>query len=195
MASGVDFFATTTDEVALLDYLGEPGTVSMYPWPVADNNATPLSRKELGDSVMIVSHTLGPPRLIRADAPAMEGGTRAALFNRLNWERLQPGPTAGLVDSNTSPVLLWQRGGYRDDRVIHQSQIGSQADRATEVSEEYSRWANRVMSWVRRRGTRVWGLEGERVRPDLDVAIDHISSIYALPDALAALEGGWVGRR
>ncbi len=194
MVSNADFFATPDDEEALLDYLGEPGMVTLHTWPISPLHLPPLTRQELGAHVMVVNKALGRPQLIRADASAMQGGTRAALFNRMNWRGLRPGAADGLVDSNASPVLLWQRGNYLEP-VIHQSQIGSQADSPTTVSQDYARWANRVMSWVRRRGTRVWGLEGASLRPDLDIDVNHVSSIYALPGAAAALEAGWIGRR
>jgi hypothetical protein len=47
------------------------------------------------------------------------------------------------------------------------------------VSPEYERWVNRIMGWVRRRGTKVWGLQRRSVRPDLDIALDVVSTIYA----------------
>jgi hypothetical protein len=62
------------------------------------------------------------------------------------------------------------------------------------VSLEYERWVNRIMGWVRRRGTRVWGRQRRNIRPDLDIALDVVSTIYALPGALAALEAGVPGR-
>jgi hypothetical protein len=39
--------------------------------------------------------------------------------------------------------------------------------------------------WVRRRGIKVWGLQRRNVRPDLDIALAAVSTIYALPGALA----------
>ena len=65
------------------------------------------------------------------------------------------------------------------------------------VSPEYERWVNRIMGWVRRQGTKVWGRQRRNVRPDLDIALDVVSTIYALPDALVALdprEAGVPGR-
>jgi hypothetical protein len=196
MPTAIDFFATHEDEDALLDYLGEPEAITLHTWPISPLGLPPLARGDLGTmhSVMVVSRALGPPRLIHPDDAAMQGAGRAAVFNRMNWERLSPGRTDGLVDSNASPVLLWRRG-TREGSVIHQSQIGLQADSMSAVSGDYERWVNRVTSWVRRRGTRVWGLERDALRPDLTIVIDHISSIYALPGALEALKAGFEGRR
>jgi hypothetical protein len=98
-----------------------------------------------------------------------------------------------LIDSNISPVLFW-RPGHSNDSVLRVSEIGSQADSTSAVSPEYERWVNRIMGWVRRRGTKVWGLQRRNVRPDLDIAMAFVSTIYALPDALAALEAGVPGR-
>jgi hypothetical protein len=196
VVAAANFFATPADDAALLNYLGEPIAVSLHRWPVVPISLNPLPRSELGNKkqIMIVSHELGLPRLIRAeDDSAMQGGTRAAVFNRINQERLAPAPGDGLVDSDASPVLLWVRGGTTD-ALIHQSQIGTQADSPAAISPEYQRWARRVMSWVRRNGTRVWGPESKQLRPDLDIDVHHISPIYALPGALAALEAGAAGR-
>jgi hypothetical protein len=33
------------------------------------------------------------------------------------------------------------------------------------VSPEYERWVNRIMGWVRRRGTKVWGLPNDFADP------------------------------
>jgi hypothetical protein len=196
MVAAVDFFATPDDEGALLDYLGEPDTASLHPWPICHPDLAALDRNTAASlsNVMVANSALGTPRIIRADDPSMDGASRAAAFNSMNWERLDPDPDERLVDSNASPVLLWQRGRLADG-VVHQSAIGSQADSISAISHEYERWVNRVLSWVRRRGVRVWGLDGRNLRPDLDLAIDHISSIYALPGALATLVSGTPGRR
>jgi hypothetical protein len=123
----------------------------------------------------------------------MNESNRAGVFNRLNWQHLSPGDEEGLIDSNISPVLFW-RPGHSDDSALLTSEIGSQADSMSAVSPEYERWVNRVMGWVRRRGTMVWGRQRRNVRPDLNIALAVVSTIYALPDALAALEAGVPGR-
>ncbi len=61
-------------------------------------------------------------------------------------------------------------------------------------SIEYERWVNRVMSWVRRRGTAVWGWKGRDASPGLDVTIPFLNSVYALPGARKQLEAGLPGR-
>ncbi len=114
------------------------------------------------------------------------------MFNRLNWGRLHPKPDEALVDSNASPVLLWIPA-TQSEGVLASGNIGSQADSMGAVSADYERWANRVMNWVRRRGTQVWGLEGHDVRPDLDLRRPDVTTVFALPGARAALEGGATG--
>ena len=71
-----------------------------------------------------------------------------------------------MIDSNVSPVLLWEpgRGDASGLRVI------------------------------RRKGTRVWGLQQHSERPYLDISLPIVSTIYALPDALTALQAGAPGR-
>jgi hypothetical protein len=124
----------------------------------------------------------------------MNEPSKAAVFNQLNWQRLSPRDEEGLIDSNIAPVLFW-KPGHSGDRALRVSEIGSQADSMSAVSAEYEQWVNRVMGWVRRRGTKVWGRHRRDVRPDLDIDLGFVSStIYALPGALAALEAGVPGR-
>jgi hypothetical protein len=195
VVAAVHYFATESDQESLLDYLGEPDRVSLRPWPVLDPAEKALTRRQARarEHVAVVSPAVGPPALVRPGDPAMNEPGRAGLFNRLNWERLSPGDDAGLIDSNASPVLFW-KPGRSDDSVLRVSEIGSQADRMRAVSLDYERWVNRVLGRVRRQGVKVWGLEERRVRPDLDIAVPFVSTIYALPDALAALEAGVPGR-
>jgi hypothetical protein len=93
------------------------------------------------------------------------------------------------VDSNVSPVLLWTPSTH-DPTALGSGSIGSQADSMSAVSKDYERWANRVMSWVRRKGTKVWGLETHDIRPDLDLRRTDATTVFALPGALSALERG-----
>ncbi|TCC58180.1 hypothetical protein E0H73_28070 [Kribbella pittospori] len=95
--------------------------------------------------------------------------------------------------SNSSHVLFWAPGPVTDSN-IRVSNIGSQADAMGTISADYERWANRVMAWIRRKGTKVWGLEQSAVRPDLDLQLSFVNTIYTLPDALSALKQGTPGR-
>lgn len=195
VVAAAHFLATPDDEMAFLDYLGQPHAVTLHPWPVVPATLPAFERGDLGSrrQVMVVSRELGRPRLIGCDDAAMSEPTQAGLFNMLNWERLRPSTAERLVDSNTSPVLLWQRGAV-DDRTVHGSNIGSQANSMAAISREYERWVNRVMGWVRRRGTRVWGLERHAVREDLDIELSYVNNVYALPGALKLLESGGSAR-
>jgi len=191
VVAAVHFYATVTDQGHLLDYLGEPDEVTLRPWPMLASPPTVLSREAAMSSgqVMIVSRALGHPIVLHAGDPAMADQSRAGVFNRLNWERLKPKPSEGLVDSNASPVLLWTPAPQGTGG-LGSGTIGSQADSMRAVSEDYERWVNRVMSWVRRKGTKVWGLETHDIRPDLDLRRTDVTTVFALPDALSALEGG-----
>lgn len=123
----------------------------------------------------------------------MAESTKAGVFNRLNWERLRPEAREALVDSNASPVLFWTPGTATDFE-IRVSSIGSQADSMRSISADYERWVYRVMGWVRRRGVKVWGLERSAIRPDLDIQLSFVNTVYALPDALSKLEHAAKGR-
>jgi hypothetical protein len=195
MVAAVHYFATEDDQEALLDYLGEPTSVTLHPWPVVRSPLGVLLRSDalVTQQVMVVHNALGPPAVIRPGDPAMEEGTKAGIFNRINWNRLRGASSEGLVDSNASPVLFWQPGSA-SETLLATSSIGSQADAMGAVSTEYEKWVKRAMGWVRRNGTRVWGLERHDVRPDLDIDLCIVNNVYALPEALIVLQNGALGR-
>ena len=195
MVTAVHYFATLEDQMMLFDYLGEPAKVTLHPWPLIKTPLTALSRKEaLAQSrVIVVNHQLGLPVPVRPRDAAMQGASVNAVFNRLNWEKHAPAEDEALVDANASPTILWSPARLHAE-AIFPSSLGSQADSMAEISKDYERWVNRSMSWIRRDGTRVWGLEGIQRRPDLDIDLSFISTVFALPGALQALESGTPGR-
>lgn len=196
MVSAINFYADADDTAALLKHLDFGGDVSLHPWPLVTAPATHLTVEQaLAERfVMVRSRRLGEPVVLRDGDPAFEGPTRAALFNRLNREELRPGPASGgLVDSNRSPVIFWEPGAAGTHE-LRTSLLGSQADSMSAISADYERWVNRAMSWIRRRGTVVWGLKTTQVRPDLDIDLPWVNSVCALPGALRQLEAGMPGR-
>ena len=195
MVTAVHYFATLEDQMMLLDYLGEPAKVTLHPWPLIKSPLTALSREDALEQsrVMVVNHQLGLPVPVRPGDAAMEGGSVSSVFNRLNWETLPPAEDEALMDANASPTILWSPARLHAEAILPSS-LGSQADSMTQISKEYERWVNRSMSWIRRNGTRVWGLEGRQTRPDLDIDLSFISTVFALPGALQALESGTPGR-
>jgi hypothetical protein len=182
MVTAAFYFATSEDQATLLDYLGEPDKVTLHPWTVVRTPLDALSREEVlaGRQVLVVNRDLSPPVSIRLGASAMEEPTRAGVFNRLNWDRLRPALDEALVDSNASPVLFWEPAEISNE-VIGVSQLGSQADAMAAISADYERWVNRTTGWILRKGTKVWGLERGALRPDLDIQLGFINSVYALP--------------
>ncbi|MGK3647936.1 hypothetical protein [Pseudarthrobacter enclensis] len=195
MVTAVHYFATLEDQMMLFDYLGEPSKVTLHPWPLIQTPLTALSREEALEQsrVMVVNHQLGLPVPVRPGDAAMQGGSVNAIFNRLNWEKFAPAEDEALMDANASPTILWSPARLTAE-AIFPSSLGSQADSMAEISKDYERWVNRSTSWIRRNGTRVWGLEGIQTRPDLDIDLSFISTVFALPGALQALESGTPGR-
>lgn len=102
----------------------------------------------------------------------MVGDTKASIFNRINWARLRPDSSEGLTDSNASPVLSWQPG-TASGTLFSTSSIGSHADAKAPACG---------------------GEERHEVRPDFDINLNFVNSVYALPEALIVLQNGAVGR-
>lgn len=95
--AGIHYFATARDQESLLDYLGEPESVTLRPWPVLSPSRAPLSRRQAlrSDHVTVASAALGLPSLIRPGDAAMSESRKAGVFNRLNWQRMSPGSGEG----------------------------------------------------------------------------------------------------
>ncbi len=196
MVAAVHYYADHQDTDGLLTYLGEGSAVELRLWSPYDGRPSGvLGRHQASTSrhVAIISADFGGPALIRdQNDVALTSNSRAAVFNRLNFER-RPDSTTGIVDSNRSPILFWQPARILDGALLPGS-IGSQADALHEVSAEYERWVKRVMGWVRRHGTPVWGLQRSQVRPDLKIENPYLNTLYALPGALKLLTIGRLGR-
>lgn len=196
MVAAIHYFGDTADTNALLAYLGHGALTELRQWwsyAEGESGVVRTSQVAVAGPVAVVSMTLGPTVLIHdADDDALATHDRAGLFNRMNFER-RSHHSQPIIDANRSPVIFWQPSTASEDG-IQQGSIGSQAESMRSISVDYERWVNRTMSWVRRRGTRVWGLEGSATRPDLEIDVSHISAIYALPGALALLEAGVSGR-
>ena len=191
MVGAAYYVGTSADHAALLTYLGEPDSAVLHPWFITSPDMKPLSREQAmtHDKVMVVSLALGGP--VGLDEAAVGRGPSdcSGVFNKLNWERLRPRGDERLTDSNQSPVLLWEPSGL-DDGALGVSSIGTQADSPQAVSADYAKWVRRTSSWVARKGTKVWGLDRGATRPDLDVDLPFLNSVYALPNAARALESG-----
>lgn len=194
MVAAIQFYASSEDVTALLDHLGEGRTTTIWPWPVVQLEPVSLSREEASTerAVVILSGELGPPAVIHRDDPVLDTGSVTAVLTRLNFRELHPADGLGLIHPDRSPVLFWQPGDARPNELTTHS-IGSQAKAMRAVSPDYERWVTQTMSWIRRHGTKVWGLEMADVRPDLDIRVPTVSAIYALPGALRLLEDGATG--
>jgi hypothetical protein len=64
------------------------------------------------------------------------------------------------------------------------------------ISADYRRWVNRVMSWVRRKGIKVWQ-DGKRTpeAANLDIDVPHLGPAFALPGAMKFFQAGGVAAR
>lgn len=194
MVAGIQFYASDDDVRVFLDHVGEGRTATIWQWPLVEPEPVSLSREEAlaQRAVIILSEELGPPVVMHRDNPALRAGSVTAVVSTLNFQQFDPAEGVGLVHPDRSPVLFW-RPGRVGDREMTAHSIGSQAQSMRAVSPDYERWVVRMMGWVRRRGTKVWGLEMGAVRPDLDIRVSTVSAIYALPGALRLLEGGVTG--
>ncbi|MDM7883979.1 MULTISPECIES: hypothetical protein [Curtobacterium] len=194
MVAGIEFYASHDDVDAFLDHVGEGRTSTIWPWPVVQSEPVSLTREEAcaERAVMVLSGAFGPPVVLHRDDPAVQDGSLTAVLAAITFERVAPEPGLGIVDPDRSPVLLWQPGQVHD-RALRPHSIGSQARAMQAVAPAYEQWVRRVTSWIRRHGTKVWGLEQQAVRPDLDIRLGTVSAVYALPGALRLLEAGATG--
>lgn len=196
MVSAVHYYADSSDTTALLDYMGVGWASDLYPWwQYSASVEGTLDRDQVLNArqIAVVSRAMGHPVLIRdsSDAALRDPG-RSGLFNRLNLERRRD-MTQALIDPNRSPVLFWEPALVAENE-LRPGSLGSQADSMRVVSEDYERWANRVMGWIRRKGTAVWGLRRGETYPGLTIRNATVTTIHALPGALKLLQSGIAGR-
>lgn len=191
----VHFYATESDESALLDHIGVPAAARIFRWvPMSRDDPAFIEREDLGASsqVGILRPDLGGVEIIDSES-SHDSSFKARVFNQLNWDRQQPGRGEGIIDWNRTPALFWVRGSSEGEE-LHRSTLGSQADAMDRISDDYRRWVNSMMGWVRRRGLVVWQWTRDGGQSDFDVRLSIANTIYALPEAAARLEDGARGR-
>jgi len=195
VVSATYYYADGDDTEQLLRYVDQSGPVEFRRWFGYQEGPTGILTREgakAADRVAISSAAMGSPVLIREENdPALSPTSRAGFFNWRNFQQ-RPSPDQVLIDPNRSPLLYWEPSSVGPGG-LKPGSIGSQADSPSAVSRDYQLWLNRIAWWIRRRGTRVWGLERDQTRPDLDIRNPFLNSIYALPGALSLLEDGEVG--
>jgi len=195
VVAGVGFFAHPADEACLLDHLGRTADLRFFPvGPTRLKDPEWLDPQSLGGTrkIGILNTDLGDLAVVRPGDRAFEGRFKSASFLDINWDLLKPESGYGLVNWNRTPALFWDRG-LSQENVVTVSGIGSQAESMDRVSDDYQRWVNRAMGWVRRRGVKVWGLD--RTAPSgYDVDLGSVSAVYALPAAAKSLRSGMKGR-
>jgi hypothetical protein len=195
VVGAIHLVATWADEELLLDHLGEPGLTQLRDWPEIDLDAEPLSRPDRAGRtrLALLDPAVWPPPLVAVPGTVPDVDTLPPIGFLARHRRTAPPPPApgsrsGWLDPEHAAFLLWERREQADGLVV--AALGSQAERLETVGTAHARRVQRVQSWVRRRGERVWGLEQHALRPDLHLHLDHVSSVWALPGALAALEAG-----
>ncbi len=193
MVAGIEFYASHDDVDAFLDHVGEGRTSTIWPWPVVQSEPVSLTREEAcaERAVMVLSGAFGPPVVLHRDDPAVQDGSLTAVLAAITFERVAPEPGLG----SWTPIAPRCSSGNRVrctigrcGRTASVPRRGMQA-----VAPAYEQWVRRVTSWIRRHGTKVWGLEQQAVRPDLDIRLGTVSAVYALPGALRLLEAGATG--
>ena len=194
MTGASHFYADAEDTDELLDYLRVDAGAGLRPWPLADATHD-LSRPDAARShhVLIVDSELGEPVFVRENDPVLKAPTVSGVFNRRNMNAARRAGVDQIVDLDASPVLLWSPGSVSDTE-LRIGSIGTQAVSPRAISADYDRWLKRVASWIRRRGTAVWGLETHAVQPELDIELPYLNSVFALPGALQRLRAGASGR-
>ena len=199
MVAGIHFYATPDDERQLLDFAMSSGQARLFPWrkmtvakPTFFDVAKLKAQSERTQCYGIVDQTYGPIRFIGERPTELEPNhARTYVFDLMNWDREAPTPGEGIVNWNRTPALFWERGELSSDGEMGVGEIGSQADNMAEVSIEYRKWVNRVMSWVRRKGVKVAHMG--KLTDDavgLKFRIELLNTVYALPEAMEFFRAG-----
>ncbi len=199
MVAAVHFFATPADEELLFNYVLTSEAVKLFPWasmemasPAFLDPSELIAQTESPQSYGIVDHALGSIRFIGARPIKSEPGkAKAHVMNLLNWDGSSPEQGQGIMDSNHSAALFWERGRLTEGGGLGVGSIGSQADAMEDISADYRKWVNRVMNWVRRRGVKV--LQDAQLTPaaeGFDLSVGFMNAVYALPGAMEFFQSG-----
>lgn len=188
------FYATAQDAIELMDYLGVGSTAVLRQWPLVDATQA-LDRAEVAahSHLLVIAEQFGELIFIRDGDPALSAPTASGLFNQRNLAEVSRLGIDRIVNLDASPVLMWNPGSSSATE-LRVGSLGTQATSPQSISADYDRWVKRVASWIWRRGTVVWGLKQNAVRPDLDIDLRFVNSVYALPGALDQLVDGVRGR-
>jgi hypothetical protein len=204
MVAAIHFFATEADEQSLFEYLCRDSAIYLFPWAKmvidAPTFLDPSTLPKLTDTVRyfgILNARLGQLRFVNHKPQKLSrGGAKSFVFNVMAWEAMKPQTGEGIIDWDATPALFWQRCTRNRQGSLGNGNLGSQAEAMQDVSQEYRRWVNRVMAWIRRNGVKVMD-QGRLTPPARRFKIRSNGSLnarYALPDAMAFFRAGGAGR-
>jgi len=196
MVSAAHFFATAEDEADLCGYIETTADVLCFPFGATkldDSTCIALSGRGDLQRLGILNRGFGAVRFIRPASPGFRANAKVGVMNHLNWQGAQPGTHEGIIDWNATPALYWSRG-HVVEQAMTPSDIGSQADSMHAISDDYARWVNRVMNWIKRRGKKVSGRGQEATFGDYDIDLPFQNAVYALPGALNFFKLGGRGQ-
>lgn len=131
------------------------------------------------------------PLVWHTERPRVEGETHGQLVNRLfaseAWDQHPPDDHRAMLDVDASPVVVYRRSLTLDGQV-GPCALFSPATNAANVAPAFEKWVRRILSWVRRKSTRIH--DWRHQCSELPNPHGIVSSLYAFPKALARIRSG-----
>jgi hypothetical protein len=192
----LDFFCSSNEEKSILKYLLHSGDVigltsrlrGSPDLPPIDWTAVPAWPEPF--SCFLWLRSAGSMNWHRS-RPEAKGKTHGELVNRLlasmAWEANPPRGDEGMLDVETSPVMIYRRSMVLEGR-SGPCLLICPASNPERISKGFAAWKRRCFAWVRRHGTRVhdWRVPSSTL-PNPD---GLLNSVYAFPEALIRLKRG-----
>ncbi|MBJ6118106.1 hypothetical protein JAO76_07890 [Pontibacter sp. BT310] len=195
----IEFFATVADERELFTHLAKDKSLMictvigdrLTDWVSLDAVELPPYEEEL--ILNIWKSDIGEINFY-SKIPSLDESSHSKLVQSVlaivDWKRVKKErEVSKMLDLECSPLITYKRGNLKEGYRIP-SYIVSPQSSINVFGDEFRKWFNRTLSWVRRNGEMVfhWKMSKDEIvfRNDLS----YSNTIYALPEALAQIKAG-----
>lgn len=191
----IEFFTTIEDETKLISQIAKDDSIK---YSVIENNRltewSNLKDLTVPDSdskfeICIWNTELGELKWLRKE-PQIDSSSHTRLvksvFTKEHWKKEKELTDFDkMIDDENSPILYFKRGEIIYDYQLPNLILSPQSS-IDKISNDFKRWFNRIVSWVRRNGDMVydWKMTETKLRNDMSFA----NSIYALRNAKSLID-------
>jgi len=186
----IEFFCTIEDEINLISQIAKDDSIKysliennrLTEWSDLKDLTVPDSGLKL--EICIWKTDLGDLEWLRKE-PEIDSSSHSrlvkSLFTKEHWKKEKEQTDFDkMIDDENSPILYYKRGEIIYDYQLPNLILSPQSS-VDKISNDFKKWFNRTVSWVRRNSDMVynWKITESNLRNDMSFA----NSIYALKNA------------